>query len=115
MMEPTITLEFASDSQHLHELEHELKGVHGVRVYFVEPRDEEAPVLISLSLSKKVDQAEQEIRRVAHILYGFLHSSARTEHQQAITLVTIEGESIDITLLSSDEIRSIIGQAYAGQ
>ncbi len=115
-MEPTITLEFTSDTrQHLHELEHELKAIHGVKVYFVEPRDEAAPVLISLGLSRKGEQADLEIRRIAHVLYDFLHSSESDESQKTITLVTIEGESVNIAPLSSDEIRDIIAQAYAGQ
>jgi phage-related protein len=115
-MEPTITLEFTSGTRrHLHELEHELKEIQGVKVYFVEPRDESAPVLISLGLSRKRERAEMEIRRIAHVLYDFLHSSASEESQRAITLVTIEGESVDIAPLSSEEIREIIGHAYAGQ
>lgn len=114
-MEPTITLEFAADSQHLRELEHQLKGVHGVQVYFVAPRHETAPVLLSLGLSRKDEQAAQEIRRIAHILYDFLHSSEKDESRQTITLVTIEGERLNIAPLSSDEIRAIIGQAYTGQ
>lgn len=114
-MEPTITLECAADSQHLHELEHRLKGVHGVRVYFIAPADKTSPVLISLGLSGKGESAGLEVRRIAHILYDYLHSSERGPGQQAITLVTIEGERTNIALLASDEIRTIIGQAYAGQ
>lgn len=114
-MEPTITLECAADSQQLHELEHQLKGVHGTRVYFVAPADRVAPVLISLGLSRKGEQADLEIRRIAHILYDYLHSSEQDPGQQAVTLVTIEGERINIALLSSNEIRDIIEQAYAGQ
>ena len=115
-MEPTITLEFTADTrQHLHTLEHQLKQIHGVKVFFVEPRDEAAPVLISLGLSKKGEQANLEIRRVAHTLYDFLHSSEQDESRKTITLVTIEGESVDIAPLAEDEIREIIGKAYAGQ
>jgi hypothetical protein len=116
-MEPTLTLAFAADSQHLRELEHQLKGVEGLRVYFVEPADDDAsaPVLISLGLSRKGEQAEREVRRIAHILYDFLHRSERDESQQAITLVTIAGESTNIVPLSFYEIRDIIAQAYAGQ
>lgn len=114
-MEPTITLEFTSDTRrHLHELEHQLKQIHGVKVFFVEPRDETAPVLISLGLSKKGEQADLEIRRVAHTLYDFVHDS-EAESQRTITLVTIEGNSVDIAPLAEEEIREIIGQAYAGQ
>ncbi|HEY1350994.1 MAG TPA: hypothetical protein VGF67_15350 [Ktedonobacteraceae bacterium] len=114
-MEPTITFEFAADSQHLRELEHQLKGVHGVQVYFVAPGEKTAPVLISLGLSSKGEQAAQEIRRIAHLLYDFLHSSKRDESWQTTTLVTIEGERLNIAALSSNEIRAMIAQAYAGQ
>lgn len=114
-MEPTITLEFTSDTRrHLHELEHQLKQIHGVTVYYVEPRDNSAPVLISLGLSKKGEQANLEARRVAHTLYDFLHDSER-DGQKSITLVTIEGESIDIAPLAEEEIREIVNRAYAEQ
>jgi hypothetical protein len=117
-MEATLTLAFAADSQHLRELEHQLKGVEGVTVYFVTPGDDDdeaAPVLIALGLSRKGEQAEREIRRIAHILYNFLHSSERDESLQPITLVTGGGERINIAPLSSYEIRAIIAQAYADQ
>lgn len=117
-MATTITLEFTSDThQHLHELEHQLKQIHGVQVFFVPPRDKAAPVLISLGLSKKGEQADLEIRRVAHTLYEFLHDSKSEEtgSQKTITLVTIEGESVDIAPLSADEIREIVSKAYVGQ
>lgn len=114
-MEPTITLEFTSDTrQHLKTLEHELKQIHSVQVFFVEPRDETAPVLISLGIGKK-HEAEVAIRRIAHTLYDFLHSSANEETKKTLTLVTIEGDSVDIAPLSEEEIKTIIEQAYTGQ
>lgn len=116
-MEATLTLTFAADSQHLRELEHQLKGVEGLRVSFVTPKDadESVPVLISLGLSRKSEQAERESRRVAHLLYSFLHSSQRDESLQAVTLVTGQGESTNIAPLSFYEIRDLIARAYAQQ
>lgn len=115
-MATTITLEFTSDTrQHLKELEHELKQIHGMVVFFVEPRDETAPVLISLDVGKKGEQAELAIRRSAHVLYDFLHNRTSEEQRATITLVTIEGESVDIAPLAEEEIKEIISQAYAGQ
>jgi len=116
-MEATLTLACAADSQHLRELEHQLKGVEGVRVSFIAPRDSDAsvPVLISLGLSRKSEQAEREIRRIAHLLYMFLHSSQRDESQQAMTLVTGAGESSNIAALSFYEIRDLIARASAEQ
>jgi hypothetical protein len=115
-MEPTITLEFSSDTrEHLHTLEHELKQIHGVQVFFVEPRDEDAPVLISVGVSKKGEQADLEIRRISHTLYDFLHNAASDESQKIINLVTIEGERVNIAPLAAEEIKEIISNAYAGQ
>lgn len=113
-METTITLECTLETrQHLKELEHELKQIHGLRVFFVEPKDETAPVLISISINKKGEEADVAIRRIAHTLYEFIHSSEAS--QRKITLVTIEGESVDIKPLSSDEIKQIIIEAHEGQ
>jgi hypothetical protein len=113
-METTVTLEFISDSLlPLRTLEHELKAIHGLKVFFVEPRDQTAPVLISLGMSKKDEQADLRIRRIAHTLYDFLHGNESQQVQ--VTLVTIEGESTNIVALESEEIRQIIATAYADQ
>lgn len=115
-METTITLECTLEThEHLKELEHELKQIHGLKVFFVEPRDADAPVLISISVLHKGEQAELAIRRIAHTLYDFVHSSTEESGQRKLTLVTIEGESIDIEPLSNDEIWRIIDEAHAGQ
>jgi hypothetical protein len=115
-METTITLECTLEiREHLRELEHELKQIHGLKVFFVEPRDADAPVLISISVLHKGEQADLAIRRIAHSLYEFVHSSAEEAGRRKLTLVTIEGESVDIKPLSSEEIRQIIAEAHAGQ
>lgn len=114
-METTITLECSSDTrQHLRGLEHELKQIHGIQVLFVEPKDETAPVLISIGISRKEEQAEQAIRRITHTLYDFLHGASESEAPK-ITLVTIEGESVDLAPLTSDDIKQVITEAHAGQ
>jgi hypothetical protein len=113
-METTVTLEFIADSLlPLRTLEHELKAIHGLKVFFVEPKDQTAPVLISLGMNKKDEQADVRIRRITHTLYEFLHSSDAQQIQ--VTLVTIEGESVNIVALESEEIRQIIARAYAEQ
>jgi hypothetical protein len=115
-METTITLECLSDTrEHLRELEHELKQIHGLKVFFVEPRDTAAPVLISISVPQKEEQAELAIRRIAHTLFAFMHNGTKEPEQRKITLVTIEGESVDLGALGSDEIKQIITEAHAGQ
>ncbi len=113
-MTTTITLEFIGEPR-LKELEHELKQISGLTVFLVEPRDEAAPVLLSIAIGKHGEQAEMAIRRITHTIYDFLHSSAQQVSQQSVTLVTIEGDSVNIAPLSSDEIRQIIANAYAGQ
>lgn len=115
-METTITLECTLDTQqHLKELEHELKQIHGLQVFFVSPKDETAPVLISVGIPHKEEQAELAIRRIAHTLYDFIHSSASATGRHNIHLVTIEGKRVDIAPLSSDEIRQIVTEAHTGQ
>lgn len=114
-METTITLECTLETrEHLKELEHELKQIHGLKVFFVEPKEAGAPVLISISVLHKGEQAELAIRRIAHTLFDFVQGSAEAVHRR-VTLVTIEGESVDLTEMSSEEIRQIISEAHAGQ
>lgn len=115
-METTITLESLGEShERLKELEHELKLIHGLKVFFVEPRDADAPVLISISVLHQGEQAELAIRRIAHTLFEFVHGNVEAPGQRKLTLVTIEGESVDLEPLSSEEIRDIVTQAHAGQ
>src|SRR5512146_1629420 len=113
-MTTTLTLDFRTDTG-LSELEHELKQIPGLTVFLVEPEDNTAPVLLSLGIDRKDEQAHLTIRRITHLVYDFLHGSAQENGAQPVTLVTIEGESVDITSLSSDEIKQIITEAYAGQ
>ena len=111
-----ITLEFTSEGrQQLKDLEHRLKGIHGVQVFYVEPKDVTAPVLISLGVSRKSERAELEIRGIAHVLYDFVHGGAGAEEQKTITLVTIEGDSVNIAPLAEQEIERLISQAYTGE
>ena len=115
-MTTTITLEFTSAThQHLKDLEYELKQISGTKVFLVEPRDAIAPVLISIGIDKKGEQADLIIRRITHTLYDFMHSSAQEASPQHLPLVTIEGESVDIAPLSFEEIRQLIADAHAGQ
>jgi hypothetical protein len=111
-----LTLEFTSESrEQLKNLEHQLKGIHGVQVFYVEPKDVTAPVLISLGLSRKHEKAELETRGIAHVLYDFVHGGAGEEAQKTITLVTIEGDSVDIATLSEEAIEETIRRAYFGE
>ncbi|SRR5258708_193520 len=113
-METTITLELIAETQRpLRELEHQLKAIHGLKIFFVEPRDETAPILLSISIPKKDEHADLLIRRISHTIYDFVHSSETGLVQ--ITLVTIEGERVEIMSLESEEIRQIIETAYTGQ
>ena len=112
-MEPTITLECTLDDwEQLKELEHQLKQIHGLTVFLVEPKDDDAPVLISVSIGKENEQTEARIRRVAHTLYDFVHGSEVVQLQAS--LVTIEGERVDILSLTAEEIVQQINEAYFG-
>ncbi|HET8843511.1 MAG TPA: hypothetical protein VFN35_18760 [Ktedonobacteraceae bacterium] len=114
-METTCTLEFTlAARQYLGDLEHELKQIHGIQVLLVLPKDDTAPALISLGIGRGGEHAELAIRRITHILYDFLHGVA-SEPARRIILVTNDGESTDITSLSSDDIKQVLGQAYASQ
>lgn len=114
-METTITLECALETrEHLKELEYELKQIHGLKILYVEPKEADAPVLISISVLHKGEQAELAIRRIAHTLYEFMQGSGEAG-QRKITLVTIEGESVDLAALSSEKMRQLISKAHAGQ
>lgn len=115
-METTFTLESMLDNlEPLRELEHQLKLIHGLKIFFVEPEDTNAPVLISVGIHARGEQAELAIRRIAHELFDFLHASAEELSPRQLTLVTIEGQSFELEPLSSDEIKQIITEAYEGQ
>ena len=68
-MTTTITLEFSAEPG-LGELEHELKLIHGLKVFLVEPRDTSAPVLLSIAIGVHgSEQAGLAIRQIgrAHV------------------------------------------------
>lgn len=114
-MEVTCTLEFPLEArEYLSSLEHALKQIHGIQVLLVLPHDVQAPALLSLGVGKGGEHAEIAIRRITHIIYDFLHSSA-PQAARKIILVTNAGESVDITLLSSEEIKQVISEAYIEQ
>lgn len=100
----TASIEFYSESrQHLKALEHQLKHIRHVKVDLIEPRDHSAPALIALEMHK---EGESAARDVAQVLSDFLHTGSAG--QSKISLVTIEGDRIDIAPLSVDEIANII-------
>ncbi|HEY0757217.1 MAG TPA: hypothetical protein VGD98_24900 [Ktedonobacteraceae bacterium] len=115
-MEPTLTLECTLEMrEHLRELEHKLKQIQGLQVFYVEPEDADAPVLISVGIRHKDELADLTIRRITHTLFDFLHGSAREPGQRRARLVTIEGDNVDLEPLSSSEIKQVITEAYEGQ
>ncbi|MFL5692915.1 MAG: hypothetical protein ACJ795_14015 [Ktedonobacteraceae bacterium] len=108
-MVTTVTIEFTSDThQHLKELEHQLKHIHDVKVDLVEPRDHTAPALVAIAIDKTGARAEAAAQNVAQVLYNFLHDEASAQSQKTISLVTIEGERIDIESLAVPQIKEII-------
>jgi len=113
-LETTVTIEFISDTkQHLKALEHQLKHIHDVGVDLVEPRDPSAPALVAIGISKSGEEGERAAQSVAQVLYDFLHDGS--PGQKKISLVTIEGERIDIEPLSVEEIEEIIAEAREGE
>lgn len=109
----TISLEFLSDTkEHLQTLEQQLKHIAGVHVDLVEPRDTTAPALVGVSLKGDVSEATQS---VAQTLYSFLRDEQNTQGQKKISLVTIEGDRVDIGNMSAGDIYNIIARAQQGQ
>ena len=104
----TVTIEFFSDTeQHLKILEHQLKHIHDVDVYLVEPIDPQAPALVSIGVNKSGERAAQAAQNIARVLHDFIHDTSATG-QKKILLFTIEGDRVDIEPLSSEEIENII-------
>ncbi len=117
-MNTTITIEFRSDTKgHLKTLEHRLKQIHDVSVDLVEPRDHTAPVLVAIGIEKSGERAEIAAQNVAQVLYDFLHEDTGTQNQgqKTISVVTIEGDRIDIEPLSVEEIKDMIFEAEEGE
>ncbi len=111
-MDTTVTIEFTAEThQHLRVLEQRLKHIHAVQVNLVEPKGHNAPTLIAIGIEKSGALAERAAQSIAQVLYDFL----REEGQKSISLVTIEGERMDIAPLSIDEIRNILVTAKAGE
>jgi hypothetical protein len=110
-METTITLAFFAETPaHLEQIERELKQFHGLQVLLVTPKELTAPALLSLGIGKKAEAALPDITRT---LYEALHAS--TEQARTITLVTIEGDTKDITNVSEEELARLIKDAYQNQ
>lgn len=115
-MNTTVNIEFTSENeQHLKTLEHQLKHIHDVSVDLLEPKDHSAPALVAIDIKKSGARAEMAAQNVAQVLHDFLHESANAASQKKIFLVTIEGERIDIELLSEEQIKSIIIEALQGE
>lgn len=112
-METIISLEFISDTKdHLKTLEHQLKHIHGVQVELVEPRVSTAPALIGIGINPGVAEVAQD---VAQTLYSFLREEQSTQRQKKISLVTAEGDRVDIANLSVEDIHRIIVVAQKGE
>src|ERR1700680_2190949 len=108
-MDTTITIEFFSDTkEHLQTLEQRLEHEHDVDVDLLEPRDAQAPALVSIGIKKHGERAENAAQRVAQTLYSFLHQDPA---QKQMLLLTIEGDRMDIKDLSIEQIRDIILEA----
>jgi hypothetical protein len=114
-MDTTVTLEFTSDmEQHLRILEQQLKHIRDVKIDLVEARDHKAPSLFAIAIGKSGDRAEMAAQTVAQVLHDFLHTDTAALSHKTISLVTIEGERINIEPMSMEEIKSIIVAARQG-
>jgi hypothetical protein len=114
--ETTITIEFTSDTHgHLKILEHQLKHIHDVGVDLVAPRDPAAPALVAIGINKGGERGKAAAQNVAQTLYAFLHDDASPAGSKKISLVTIEGERIDIEPLPVEQIKEVIVAARQGE
>lgn len=99
----------------LEALEHQLKHIHQVRTFLVEPRDVDVPVLLSINIDINPEHEEQIVQaasRITHELFSFLHSS-QTTGQENMVLVNAAGEETPITAFSAEEIQQTILKALA--
>jgi hypothetical protein len=107
----TVTIEFFSDTeQHLKILEHQLKQIHDVDVYLIEPKDPQAPALVTIGVNKSGERAAKAAQNIATVLHDFIQDTS-APGQKKILLFTIEGDRVDIEPLSIEEIERIIVEA----
>ncbi len=104
-----VTIEFFSDSeQHLKILESQLKHIHDVDVYLIEPKDSTAPALVAIGITKGGERAAKAAHNIAQVLHDFIHDETGPQVQKKILMFTIEGGRIDLEPLTVDEIEGII-------
>ncbi len=104
-----ITIEFFSDTeQHLKILENQLKRIHDVDVYLIEPKDATAPALVAIGVTKGGERAAKAAHNIAQVLHDFIHAGTSPLGEQKILLFTIEGGRIDLEPLTAEEIEGII-------
>jgi hypothetical protein len=112
----TVTVEFFSDTeQHLKILENQLKHIHDVDVYLIQPKDPTAPALIAIGINKSGERAAKAAHNVAQVLHDFIHAETSPQGQKKILLFTIEGERVDIEPLTVAEVEDIIVAAKKGE
>jgi hypothetical protein len=115
-LDTTVTIEFFTESeQHLKTLEQQLKHIHDVEIYLIEPRDANAPALVAIGIYKSGERAKMAVHNVAQGLYDFIHEDTGAPGQKQILLLTIEGERVDIEPLPIEEIERIINAAKEGE
>jgi len=104
-----ITIEFFSDTEeHLKILENQLKHIHDVDVYLIEPKDANAPALVAIGVTKGGERAAVAAHNIAQVLHDFIHAESSSQTQKKILLFTIEGGRIDLEPLTADEIEGVI-------
>jgi hypothetical protein len=104
-----ITIEFFSDTEeHLKVLENQLKHIHDVDVYLIEPKDSAAPALVAIGVTKGGERAAVAAHNIAQVLHDFIHDETGSQTQKKILMFTIEGGRIDLEPLTANEIEGII-------
>lgn len=104
-----ITIEFFADTeQHLKVLENQLKHIHDVDVYLIEPKDPTAPALVAIGVTKGGERAAKAAHNIAQVLHDFIHAGTSPLGEKKILLYTIEGGRVDLEPLTAEEIEGII-------
>ena len=104
-----VTIEFDADTeQHLKILENQLKQIHDVDVYLIEPKDPDAPALVAIGVSKGGERAVKAAHNIAQVLHNFIHAGTSPLGEKKILLFTIEGGRIDLEPLTAEQIEGII-------